>query len=618
METHRLLYQAAPSEVRSTYGEVVKARSWSDKHSGLLTLAEDALVFCASMALSDYRSRAATPSETVEAILNHARTRHLTLGRALELFQTSVAAIDGPIFVDPRSEPAARLEAVDALVAAMAAIQSAVAGLQARASPSVIDVGRLAQRAAGNGACDSWWEGWRHVVRYRNKIAHAGRERWPVNSEGYCDVMGPLLHDALVELLTHPSALPVCDYPVVTVTLIAQHADGQFVHSVCGEREGVWFTDDVVATMPVTARWTEEHWKATEASSFILEPAPGDRSAFRALFWNLRDSPPPAISGLPGPSDPEAPAPSGKLLASRSVTREGRGTAVGTCGEFIQGVLPDGTPFHVTCPINKSATVIAQVRPAPKFEVTGLLDHHRKLGLAIEYAAELLDVGSASVAIRHWSDLDIGKGMGSSTADVLAAVRALANAVGGTLDACEEGALAARVESSDGTMHPGIAVVNHRTCRKVREWTWFPEFAIVMLVPHDSVDTDSISFVGQEALATDYAELLAHMDDAVAKRDIAAFAAQATASASLNDRFQLNPYARALSERLDEFQALGVNVGHTGTVCGLLFPNTDAGRVHASSACFEVRRQFPELKDVKVVTTPHWSPPPLLRAGEAG
>jgi L-threonine kinase len=217
-------------------------------------------------------------------------------------------------------------------------------------------------------------------------------------------------------------------------------------------------------------------------------------------------------------------------------------------------------------------------------------------------------VGTTRVAIRHWSDLDVGKGMGSSTADVLAAVRALANAVGGTLSPCEEGELAAKVESSDGTMHVGIAAVNHRTCRKVREWTWFPEFAIVMLVPHDSVDTDSISFAGQEALATEYAQLLANLDDAVFNRDIAAFAAQATTSSLLNSRFLLNPYAGALAQRLEDFKALGVNVGHTGTVCGLLFPNTDAGRILASRACFEARRQFPELKDVKVVTTPHWSP----------
>src|SRR4029077_7123590 len=110
--------------------------------------------------------------------------------------------------------------------------------------------------------------------------------------------------------------------------------------------------------------------------------------------------------------------------------REGRGTAPGTCGEFAQGILSDGTPFHVTCPINKSATVVAGLRDAKTLKILGLGEHHRKLELAIQYTVELLDLGAVEVTIRHWSDLDIGKGMGSSTADVLAGVRAIADAVG--------------------------------------------------------------------------------------------------------------------------------------------------------------------------------------------
>jgi hypothetical protein len=53
---------------------------------------------------------------------------------------------------------------------------------------------------------------------------------------------------------------------------------------------------------------------------------------------------------------------------------------------------------------------------------------------------------------------------------------------------------------------------------------------------------------------------------------------------------------------LDEFNALELNVGHAGTVCGLLFANTEAGRAAASEAFLEVSR--PDLKDVMVVTTP--------------
>lgn len=126
-----------------------------------------------------------------------------------------------------------------------------------------------------------------------------------------------------------------------------------------------------------------------------------------------------------------------------------------------------------------------------------------------------------------------------------------------------------------------------------------------MLVPNNSVDTASIPFLGQERLSEDYDDLLGKMSSSIQSRSIADFAEQSTRSAVMNDEFLLNPYSRNLRGRLAEFGALGLSVGHTGTVCGLLFANTDAGRTAASEASLEVSHQFPELKDVMVVTTPY-------------
>lgn len=204
-----------------------------------------------------------------------------------------------------------------------------------------------------------------------------------------------------------------------------------------------------------------------------------------------------------------------------------------------------------------------------------------------------MSLGAVEITARHWSDLDIAKGMGLSTADVLAGIRAVADAVGEDLDVATQGELAARVESSDGSMYPGIAAVNQQTCELVRVWDWYPEFVIVMLVPQDIFDTPLIPFAGQETLADDYEDVLAKMDRAIANRSIVDFAAQSTRSASLNQRYQVNPYSGKLSQRLEEFEALGVNVGHTGTICGLLFANTERGQVQASDAYLKVESFSP-------------------------
>lgn len=606
MERNRALYQEFPSELSDAYKDAVRAREWSSRHKGLLDFAEVTLRYLASLSLSDYRTRSSELAADVERVIERLRGKPLTMGRYFDLFKVSATAMDEPILPSPELLADAQLDGMRRFLAAIAAIDAAIAGLSPTAPPSALNVGHHVENAR-LGAMEQadWWEGWSRLIEYRNRVAHStGLKRWPTGSDDYWEVMGPLLHEAIVEMLAHDAVVEaVLKHPVVTVSLLSPKGSGEYAHLVCGEERGVPFEEEIVAATPVTERW-RERWAATTATPYVLDPVPGGWS-LHGPFWDLRTGLPPAIDVDLDSKGRAAGAPVVGRRTKRVPAREGRGSAPGTCGEFVQGLLPDGTRFHVTCPINMSSSVVAKLRPAAKTSIVGLRDYQTKLALAIEYTVDRLEIGAQEVTIWPWSDIDVGKGMGSSTADVLAGIRAVAGAVGRQLDESDEGALAARVESSDGSMYPGIAAVNHKTCEMVKAWDWFPEFAIVMLVPKERVDTPSISFAGQEELAEEYATLLANMDSAVADRSLSLFAEQSTRLAELNQRFLVNPYSRTLSGRLDELGALGLNVGHTGTVCGLLFPNTEEGRTAASEACFKVREEFRDLKDVKVVTTPH-------------
>jgi L-threonine kinase len=608
MQPNRALYKEFPPELRIAYGDALKAREWSSKHKGLLDFAEAALGYLASLSLSDYRTRCSELAGNVESAIERLREKPLAMGHLLDLFSASATAMADPIVPSAELPSDARLDGMRRFQAAVSAIDAAVAGLSPAASPSVLNVAHHVENAQlGAAEHTDWWDGWSRLINYRNRVTHAaGRHRWPTGSDDYWEVMSPLLHEAVVALLAQDVVVDaVVRHPVATISLLSQKESGEYAHLVCGEDRGMLFQKEIVAATPVTERWPER-WAATTATSYVLDPAP-DGWSIHSPFWDLRTGLPPAIDvGLGSKRHATGASAVGKR-AKRAQAREGRGSAPGTCGEFIQGLLPDGTRFHVTCPINMSSTVMAKLRPADETSVIGLRDHQSKLALAIEYTVDRLEIGAQEVTIWPWSDIDVGKGMGSSTADVLAGIRAVANAVGRRLDEAEEGALAARVESSDGSMYPGIAAVNHKTCEMVKAWDWFPEFAIVMLVPRESVDTPSVPFNGQEGLAEEYASLLANMDSAIAERSLSRFAEQSTRSAELNQRFLVNPYSHTLSKRLDEFGALGLIVGHTGTVCGLLFPNTEEGQVTASQACFRVKEAFRDLKDVKVVTTPHCS-----------
>lgn len=605
MQSNRSLYKDFPPELRNAYGDALRAQEWSSKHRGLLDFAESTLTYLASLSLSDYRTHHAELADGVESKIESLRKRPLTMGSKLTLFQASAKAMQDPLVPPAKLLDGAKFGDVERFVAAIAAIEAAIKGLSPGVSASAIDVPHHVAQAEPDAAnVRDWWEAWWRLIEYRNRVNHAvGKDPWPIAGDGYSDAMVPLLHDALVEVIAHEAIVDsVLRHPVGTITLLAQKHTGDYVHRVCGEERGVLFDEEVVAKTPVTERWAER-WAATTATSYVLHH-PEDEWAIRNPFWDLRNGLPPALDLGIQPSVTTGAAVARKRRKPPPV-KEGRGRAPGTCGEFIQGVLPDKTRFHVTCPINMSSTVVVKLGQAEQPSVTGLRDYQHKLALAIEYTAEKLDIGPQEVTVWPWSDIDVGKGMGSSTADVLAGIRAVTDAAGERLDGSEEGEIAARVESSDGSMYPGIAAVNHRTCEMVKAWDWYPEFAIVMLVPQASVDTHSIPFTRQEELASEYEILLANMDRAIVERSLSRFAEQSTRSAELNQRFLVNPYSNALSGQLDELGAVGLNVGHTGTVCGLLFPNTVEGQKLASEACFKVKEKFHDLKDVKVVTTPY-------------
>ena len=456
MQSNPLLYQAFPVELCEAYKAAVRAREWSGKHAGLLEYAETALWYLGSLCVSDYRTRSTAPVDGVEQQISHLRNKNLAAGNVLELTRRSVEALPGPLLPAPGDFPRDPLPNVDRFAAAVTALETAAKGLSSDAPPSAIDVSVHVNRGLeDSGKATTWWDGWRKLVEYRNKVVHAAPKRWPTRSKRYSEVMVPLLHEAIAELLTHPSVTQaILEHPVVTLTNVRPSEQG-YVHSICGEDHGVWFDDAIIASQRIDERWGDEDWGASTSTSFILDKDPRGWT-FRSIFWNLHNGLPPAMDMRVGRAS-HAGSEDRPQRGSRPAAKEGRGTAPGTCGEFAQGILPDGTPFHVACPINMSATVIAQSGRRQPGRVQGLRPiTHRKLELALEYVAEELDLGPIEVVVRHSSDLDIGKGMGSSTADVLSGIRALAAAAGETLDIETEGRLAARVESSDGSMYPEL------------------------------------------------------------------------------------------------------------------------------------------------------------------
>lgn len=296
----------------------------------------------------------------------------------------------------------------------------------------------------------------------------------------------------------------------------------------------------------------------------------------------------------------------GALVSSSTLaaSRTASGASVGTCGELAQGVLPDGTAFVVTCPIELGTTVELTTEPAATLEIVGIPEGRTLISRALKRTAELLELPPVRITVEQRTALPVGKGMASSTADIVAASRALAAAAGVALTPDELARLATAFEPSDAVMYDGVVVTDRRTGRRLRDWDWSPEFTIVVAIPSATFSTADARLDGQTRHGGAYADLLVRLDAAAEQRDLGAFAREATRSGELGRSTAPNETFDRLVREADRVGALGVCTAHTGTVAGLLFPRTRAGDAAARQAKHRLRRLLPAGHDLVVTRTP--------------
>lgn len=257
----------------------------------------------------------------------------------------------------------------------------------------------------------------------------------------------------------------------------------------------------------------------------------------------------------------------------------GKSSAVapGTCGELAQGML-DGVTFLVTCPIDLYATANVELLKGDGNVVAPMSSPKamRAVRLTLEYLG-LADRTDARLYLD--SPLPRGKGMASSTADVVASVAATANAANIPISKEEIAQIALKIEPSDGVMFSGIAQFDHRQGSLAQELGDPPPMQVVVLDFGGTVDT--LRFNGLDvtkALASSEGvlrEAVNMISRGIAEYDVEMIGAGSTMSARANQAILRKPQLEEVIALASEAGAAGVNVAHSGTVIGMLFEDDD-------------------------------------------
>jgi uncharacterized protein involved in propanediol utilization len=277
----------------------------------------------------------------------------------------------------------------------------------------------------------------------------------------------------------------------------------------------------------------------------------------------------------------------------------GKGQAFGHHGELVQGVFECDDAIlrrglvSLPCRRHKSKATFRLTR-TPTIDVTP--EARVKALRAAERTLSFL--GSACGGhLQIESDVPLSQGMGSSTADVVAAILAVHDSLHKESSVHEVMRLAVCAETAcDSTVFTQQAVLFAQRDGLVIEAfrRALPPIDIVSVDvdPGSTVETLDFEPATYNSVEVEQFRVIRSLlRRAVDTTDLDLLGRVATASARINERFLLKPGLAEIERIGRRFDALGVQVAHSGTLVGLMFnPNAPGSPANVEQALSALRK----------------------------
>lgn len=272
--------------------------------------------------------------------------------------------------------------------------------------------------------------------------------------------------------------------------------------------------------------------------------------------------------------------------------------APGSCGELVQGTI-EGKNFLITCPVDLysvAEVVSCNSETRPSYGI--------KVQKAIEKTFEYLKIEKQDFSLSVKTNLPIGKGMASSSADISAVCQAIAISNGLFLTPDEIADIALTIEPTDAIFYPGIVMFDHvKGC--VRTKLGIPPVMYIAVFDVGG-EIDTLGFNQRSDLNCLNIAKEGHVHNAlrlvvkgVRTKNTKMIGKGATISALANQSILFKPSLESIIKISANFNAVGVNTAHSGTVIGVLF---DLSSLNYSSECIKaICKAHPEITYMKTV-----------------
>ena len=270
--------------------------------------------------------------------------------------------------------------------------------------------------------------------------------------------------------------------------------------------------------------------------------------------------------------------------------------APGVCGELAQGVI-EGIHFLVTCPVDFYSRVKVDIyADGPGVEAPEDCD---KAAAAVRRTLFHLKNAKVRAKLTINNPIPRGKGMASSSADLAAAIAATGLALGEEISPYQIAQIALSIEPTDGIMIPGVALFDHRAGIIRESLGPPPPMEIVALDLGGTVDTVQFNMVDRfqrwQSVDKQTGEALRLLRRGIEEQDPALVGRGASISAEASQTVLAKPRLAEVKEFAESVGAVGVNVGHSGTIMGVLL---DARERRGKSTYHKALSAFPDAESV--------------------
>ena len=257
------------------------------------------------------------------------------------------------------------------------------------------------------------------------------------------------------------------------------------------------------------------------------------------------------------------------------------GICPASCGEFVQGIL-DNEEYLSSYAIDMFSVASLEEK---KEDINLGSKKSRK---AIEKVFEKFNIPieeSKNISLDLKSNIPIGKGMASSTADIGATIKATLSILNKKLNDEEISLIASEIEPTDSIILYKNSIFNPINGSVKKYLSSFDNGRVIILEPKEILETKIIRSnpnylnikLENKSIIKKSFNLL---EKGLKNNDLKLIGEACTLSSLANENIHKKPYLNEIIEISQSMNAYGVNIAHSGTVIGILIDkNMDYERI---------------------------------------